>query len=136
MARKSTSPFEDLVTIISRWPCWVSLMIGVIGWRILRPIATSPIFAPSGATLEDLSGTMLSQARLTLAMFGQYLIPPIYFFVAIDSVAHRHRRKNLLNKVKSTTQPIKTNELARFLKYWGCAALKWIQPHKRVFPDI
>ncbi|PCC98279.1 hypothetical protein [Halopseudomonas pelagia] len=74
MARKRTSTFEDLVTLLSRLPWWASLLIGVISWLILRPVATSPMATPAGATLDDLSGIMLSQAWRVFAMFGQYLI--------------------------------------------------------------
>lgn len=105
MARKRTSTFEDLVNLLSRLPWWASLLIGVVSWLILRPVATSPMATPAGATLDDLSGIMLSQAWRTFAMFGQYLIPLICLFGAIGSIAGRHRRKKLLNNVKSATQP-------------------------------
>lgn len=105
MARKRTSPFEDLVTLLSRLPWWASLLIGVVSWLILRPVATSPMAAPAGATFDDLSGIMLSQAWRTFAIFGQYLIPLICLFGAIGSIAGRHSRKKLLNNVKSATQP-------------------------------
>lgn len=105
MARKRTSTFEDLVTILSRLPWWASLLIGVVSWLILRPVATSPMAAPAGATLDDLSGIMLSQAWRVFAMFGQYLIPLICLFGAIGSIVGRQRRKTLLNNVKSATQP-------------------------------
>lgn len=100
MARKRTSTFEDLVTILSRLPWWASLLIGVISWLILRPVATSPMATPPSATLDDLSGIMLSQAWRVFAMFGQYLIPLICLFGAISLVAGRHRSKKLLKKVK------------------------------------
>ncbi|KAA0696323.1 restriction endonuclease [Halopseudomonas laoshanensis] len=105
MARKRTSTFEDLVTLLSRLPWWASLLIGVVSWLILRPVATSPMAAPAGATLDDLSGIMLSQAWRVFAMFGQYLIPIICLFGAIGSIVGRQSRKKLLNNVKSATQP-------------------------------
>lgn len=108
MARRRTSTFDDLVTILSRLPWWISLGIGFFAWLILNPVANSPVIVPAGVKPGDMSGVMMSQLWRTLAMFGQYLVPVICLFGAIASIAGRHRRKTLLKDVKAATQPGKT----------------------------
>jgi restriction system protein len=53
-------------------------------------------------------GIMLHQLWHTFVMFGQYLIPFACLIGAIGSVAGYHKRKQLLNNVKTATQPGKT----------------------------
>lgn len=108
MARRHTSTFDDLVTILSRLPWWISLGIGFFAWLILNPVANSPVVIPAGIKLGDMSGVMFGQMGRTLAMFGQYLVPVICLLGAIGSIAGRHRRKTLLKDVKAATQPGKT----------------------------
>ncbi|WP_150303326.1 restriction endonuclease [Pseudomonas saliphila] len=108
MARRRTSTFEDLVTILSRLPWWVSLLIGFVSWLILNPVASSPVVIPAGVKPGDMSGVMVSQLWHTFAMIGQYLIPFTCLIGAIGSIFSRHRRKALLEDVKAATQPGKT----------------------------
>ncbi len=108
MARKRSSSFEDVVVVLSRPPWWESLLIGVVSWWILNPVANRPVVVPAGVQIHDMSGVMLSQLWQTFAMFGRYLIPLVCVFGAIGSVFGRQRRKKLLNDVKSATQPGKT----------------------------
>ncbi|WP_339842583.1 restriction endonuclease [uncultured Halopseudomonas sp.] len=108
MARKRSSSFEDVVVVLSRLPWWASLLIGVVSWWILNPVANRPVVVPAGVQMHDMSGVMLSQLWQTFAMFGRYLIPLLCVFGAIGSVFGRQRRKKLLNDVKTATQPGKT----------------------------
>ena len=108
MARRRTSSFEDLVTILSRLPWWVSLLVGFVSWLILNPVANSPVVVPAGVKPGDMSGVMLSQLWHTFAMIGQYLIPFTCLIGAVGSVVGRQRRKALLEDVKAATQPGKT----------------------------
>ena len=108
MARRRTSSFEDLVTILSRLPWWVSLLVGFVSWLILNPVANSPVVVPAGVKPGDMSGVMLSQLWHTFAMIGRYLVPFTCLMGAIGSVVSRHRRKALLEDVKAATQPGKT----------------------------
>lgn len=105
MARKRSSPFDGLITILARLPWWVSLLIALGAWLILHPVATTPVVAPAGFKLEHMSGIMLRQLWHTFAMFGQYLIPFACLIGAIGSVVGRSKRKQLLDNVKTATQP-------------------------------
>ena len=108
MARRRTSTLDDLVTVLSRLPWWASALIGLVSWLILHPVATTPYVPPTGLKPGDMSGVLLGQLWRTFAMFGQYLIPAVCLFGAIGSIAGRHKRKQLLQNVKTTTQPGKT----------------------------
>ena len=113
MARKRTSTFEDLVTLLSRLPWWASLLIGAVSWLILRPVVISPMVAPAGATSDDFSTVMSSQVLSTCAMFGQYLALLIFLFGAIDCIAGRYRSKKML----TANQPGEAIESLSWLQF-------------------
>ncbi|UAW97202.1 restriction endonuclease [Halopseudomonas nanhaiensis] len=106
MARsRRTTPFDDLITILARLPWWASVLIGLIAWLTLNPIANSPMPVPRAVTPNDMGGVVAGQLIRTFASFGQYLIPFACLFGAIGSVFARARRKKLLADVQSATQP-------------------------------
>jgi restriction system protein len=113
MARKRTSDFEKLIMGLAKLPWWLSLVIGVAAWLVLHPVATTPYVVPPGTQPGDMSGILSGQLWRTVAMFGQYLIPFACLMGAIGSIFGRHKRKQLLNNVKTATQP------AKAIQNWG-----------------
>lgn len=106
MARsRRTTPFDDLITILARLPWWASLLIGLIAWLILNPIANSPMPVPKAITPHDMGNMLTGQLLRTFAFAGQYLIPFACLFGAIGSVFARAKRKKLMADVQSATQP-------------------------------
>lgn len=103
--RKRTSAFEDFITILARLPWWVCLIIGLIAWLILHPIASSLTETPRVVSPSDLSGIVVGQILRTLAFGGQFLIPFACVLAAIGSIASRSRRKKLVADVQAATQP-------------------------------
>src|SRR5690606_32494531 len=103
--RRRTSAFEDLIIVLTRLPWWVCLVLGLIAWLILSPIADRPTTAPSNFTPDDVGSLMAGQVLWVFAMYGQYLIPFACVLAAIGSVASRIRRKKLVADVQAATQP-------------------------------
>ena len=107
MARKRTSAAEDFIVVLSHLPWWTSLLIALVSWLILHPVATAP--APLAALKPgDMGGILTAQLWRTLAMFGHYLIPFCCLLGAIGSIAARRKRKHLFDSVKTATQPART----------------------------
>ncbi|MET1080685.1 MAG: restriction endonuclease [Pseudomonas sp.] len=104
--RKRTSAFEDLITLISRLPWWVGVLLAVAAWFILHPIAISQPAAVKDT--QQLGQLVVGQMFRTLAMGGQYILPVAFGLGAIGSVIGRIRRRKLLFDVASATQPGKT----------------------------
>lgn len=108
MARRRSSAFDDFIFLLSRLPWWVSMLLALISWLVLHPIATAP---PSTSTVlrpGDMGGVLAGHLWRTFALFGQYLIPACCVFGAIGSIAGRYKRKQLLNSVANATQPART----------------------------
>ena len=103
--RKRTSGFEHLITVLARLPWWACLVIAVVAWLILNPIASSPVPVSGSATLDQMGGLVASQMLRTLAVGGQYLIPFACVLAAIGSVVSRARRKKLITDVQAATLP-------------------------------
>lgn len=105
MARRRSTPFEDLVTILARLPWWACLAIALASWLFFKSIAGSPIQTPSTVTPDDLGGLVAGQMLRTLAIGLQYVIPFACVLAAIGSVITRARRRKLLSDVQAATQP-------------------------------
>lgn len=103
--RRRTSPFEDLITVLARLPWWACLVIALVAWLILSPIASSPVQVSNSALLDQMGGILASQLLRTFAHFGQYLIPFACVLAATGSLVSRARRKKLITDVQAATQP-------------------------------
>ena len=108
MARKRSSGLEDLITLLARLPWWISALIGVVSWLVLRQIAANPPSTANVLNTADMSNVMLRSLAYTFANIGQYLIPAICAIGAICSLVARSKRKNLLQRVNTAGQPART----------------------------
>lgn len=108
MARRRSSAFDDFIFLLSRLPWWVSILLALVSWLVLHPIATAPPSASIVLRPGDMGGVLAGHLWRTFALFGQYLIPACCVFGAIGSIAGRYKRKQLLNSVTNATQPART----------------------------
>lgn len=106
--RRKTSAFEDLISIASRLPWWVSLLVALGAWMILHPIAISQPEAPKD--LQQMGQVVAGQMGRTMAMFAQYLLPAAFVMGAIGSVLGRAKRKKLAADVANATESGRTVE--------------------------
>lgn len=101
--RRKTSLFDDLFTLATLLPWWVSLLVAFVSWYLLHGYATSPI-PPVDPHRPDMTGAMFRG----LAMAFQYFVPFIFALGAVGSIAGRAKRKKLFKDVAEATQPAKT----------------------------
>ncbi|MCI5217742.1 MAG: hypothetical protein D3914_00760 [Candidatus Electrothrix sp. LOE2] len=81
--RRKDSPAEDLVNIASFLPWWACLLLAFISWAILHAIAGIEVVTePNMEGLFQFAG---KQLWITLAMFGQIVLPALFVFAAIKS---------------------------------------------------
>jgi len=88
MARRRTSPFEDLFEVAAKLPWWGAVGTGVVMYFVLNAFA-GPVNPkePVSAVLSALAGML------------RYLVPLAFFAGAIASAIGRARRKALLGRV-------------------------------------
>jgi len=96
MARKKTSPLEDLIEIAALLPWWVGVGLAILAYALLHPIASAEIVVPTQAgQMGQFAGKQLFK---TFATIGQYLLPFAFLIGAGVSAWRRHRRGRLADE--------------------------------------
>jgi restriction system protein len=111
MARKKTSPFEDMILIVSKLPWWVGLVLALVSYLVLHAIASRPVIS-SIATPGQMGDAVAKSLFTTMAMFGQFVLPIAFGFGALLSGISSLRQKKLYDKVRSCVS--ERDELGRF----------------------
>jgi restriction system protein len=97
MARRKTSPAEDVLDLVARLPWWAGVLLAALAYFALHHVASQPSAA---GVQPGQVGTMVTQALLrTLASIGQYVLPILCLAGAAMSAWRRRSRKQLLGNV-------------------------------------
>lgn len=91
MARRKTSPLEDLLSIASEIPWWLSLVFAAVTYGLLHTYATRPPAPPQPGDLTFVTEQMYRQFAAVL----QYGIPAIFVIGALTGIAGRLQRRRL-----------------------------------------
>ena len=110
MARQKTSPFEDVIHIVSKMPWWVGLSLALISYIVLHAVASRPIM-PSTVTPGQMGDAVVKGLVTTLAMFGQFVLPFAFGLGAILSAIAAARQKKLYNNVAQRPGVATLNEM-------------------------
>lgn len=101
MARRNRgSGAAQVLDLVSRLPWWVGVVLAAVSYVLLHKLATPAVpMAPlqPGQMAAPIVGVMVS----SLALAGQYVLPPLCLLGAAMSAWRRRRGKELL---KTTTQ--------------------------------
>jgi restriction system protein len=101
VARKNQSVFEDLLEITAHFPWWVGVVLAVVSYLFLHPIADIEIVAGgSPGQIGDMVGKQLYK---TFATIGQYLLPAVFSIGAFASFVKKPKVSS--RKSQSRTQP-------------------------------
>lgn len=110
MARRRTSAFEDLVSLVSRFPWWLGLLLAVVAWFGLHAVAIDKPGPLSVTNPKQFSENFPKHLFRSFALFGQYLVPAICVMGAIMSMAGGVRRRKLMRDVTTASTPGKALE--------------------------
>ncbi len=99
MARQRTSPFENLVLLVSKLPWWVGMALALVSYLVLHVIASRPAVPVSGP--GQMGDVVVKGFTAIMAKFGQYLLPFGFSIGAMISAINSARRKRLYNSVAS-----------------------------------
>jgi len=93
VARKKTSAVEDLLDLGAMLPWWVGVALAVISYLVLHGLTG---FAAASVTRP---GQVIGLMVGSLAIMGQYLVPPIFLLGAAISAWKRSKRTELVSNV-------------------------------------
>ncbi len=97
MARRKTSPAEDVMDLVAMLPWWVGVLLAGLAYLALHHVASQP----TAATVQPGQvGAMVTQTLWrTLASIGQYVLPILCLAGAAMSAWRRRERKQLIGNV-------------------------------------
>lgn len=99
MARKKTSPLEDMVIVVSKLPWWVCLILAVLSYFLLHVVASRPV---NTVAVPGQMGDVVTKGLVTMmATLGQYLLPFAFSLGALISGVKATRQKKLYENVAS-----------------------------------
>lgn len=113
MARQRTSPFEDMILIVSKLPWWAGLALAAISYLVLHAVASRPVM-PATTSPGQLGDAMAKGLFTTMAMFGQFVLPIAFGFGALLSAVTAMRQKKIYDKVATRPGVAVLNDMS-----WG-----------------
>lgn len=111
MARKKTSPIEDMILIVSKLPWWAGLVLALASYLVLHAIASRPVM-PAATSPGQLGDVVAKSLFTTMAMFGQFVLPIAFGFGALLSGITAIRQKKIYDKVATRPGVAALNEMS------------------------
>ena len=84
MNGKAQSPFEDTFETTLRFPWWVGVILAISSYLLLHRYAAREIIPP--ADFLHLGNFLSSESLITLAGYGQYILPAAFLAGSVISV--------------------------------------------------
>ena len=96
--RKKSSPAEDFIVVVSKLPWWVSLLLAVVCYFMLRAYAAQPVAISTvpGKLIDYVIPSMLKG----VASLGQYVLP-LLLVVASGLSWYKSRQAESTSKLPS-----------------------------------
>lgn len=110
MARKKTSPFEDLIDIASKLPWWVGVLLALISYVLLHAVASRPVMA--GANPAKMGDALAKNMMTSFAMFGQFILPFAFSAGALISGVNSIKQKKIYDRVEARSEVAVLNEMS------------------------
>lgn len=101
MSRKQQSPFEDIIDIASKLPWKVSCVLAVVSYLVLHGISGIKPSNPAG--IGQMGDFVAKQLFITLAMFGQFVLPLAFLVGALVSFLTARKRSKLYTTVAESS---------------------------------
>lgn len=108
--RQRTSPLEDLITVASKFPWWMSAVLALFSYLVLHAMAARPIMPPT-VTPGQMGDAAVKGLFTTLAMFGQLVFPFAFILAAGISFIRSIEQRKLYDTVKSRSDVASLNEM-------------------------
>lgn len=110
MSRKRQSPFEDLVELTVRVPWWVGVILALASFIILHNLAA--IKVTGSMKPGEMGNFVVKQFGVTLALFGQLVLPAAFLVGAVISAIKNQNRGMLLSRVAESNSAASLNDMS------------------------
>ncbi len=111
MARKKTSPIEDMILIVSKLPWWAGLVLALASYLVLHAIASRPVM-PAATSPGQMGDVVAKSLFTTMVMFGKFVLPIAFGFGALLSGITAIRQKKIYDKVATRPGVAALNEMS------------------------
>ena len=98
--RKKTSPFEDLMELVSLLPWWAGVALAVVFYIVLHRVASQPVL--TAVQPGQIATVMTQTIWRSLASVGQYIVPLLCLAAACMSAWRRRERQALVTNVSES----------------------------------
>jgi restriction system protein len=112
VSRKRQSPFEDLVDLIAIVPWWIGALLAVVSFLILHNLAA--IKVTDSMKPGEIENFVVKQLWVTLALFGQLVLPAAFLTGAVISAIKNRKRRMLISKAAGNPSALGLNDMS-----WG-----------------
>ena len=112
MSKKRQSPFEDFVNLIALMPWWIGALLAVISFLILHNIAA--IKVTGSLKPAEIGHFLVKQMWVTMALFGQLILPVAFLLGAVISAVKNRKRGMLLSNAAANPSAASLNDMS-----WG-----------------
>jgi restriction system protein len=96
MARKKSSPAEDLMDVVAMLPWWLGVALAIVAYVVLHQLASQPL--PTAAKPSEAAALLTQSVWRALAQLGQYVLPLLCLAGAGMSAWRRRGRTQLLDR--------------------------------------
>jgi restriction system protein len=97
MSRKRQNPLEDLIDVVGKLPWQAGCILALLSYLILHLVAGIKLDNPGG--LGQMGNFVVKQLFITLAMFGQFVLPVAFLLGALVSFINAKKREKLYTAV-------------------------------------
>ncbi|MCB1948862.1 restriction endonuclease [Nitrosomonas sp.] len=111
MGRRKTGLVDDILTITAALPWWIGVILAATAYVALHHYATLEV-STNNVVLGQAGHMVIDQLGKSLAYYGQYILPALFFIGALASFFERSKRKNLVKTVTHDTSGNMLREMA------------------------
>jgi len=102
MARRSNSPFDDIVNLTAKFPWWVGVILALASFFILHSYAEKDLRPVTSSGIDGVFQTIFPGFLHILAFYGQIIMPFMFLLGSMLSVIFNSRRTKLYDKTSKS----------------------------------
>ncbi|MEC4749318.1 restriction endonuclease [Methylomicrobium sp. Wu6] len=106
MARRKSSPIEDIFEITASMPWWVGTMLAPLAYAVLHHYAIAAV--PTTAVPGQIGHMITGQLIKSMSSIGQYLLPSVFLLAALTAFFKREHRQNLASNSGGSVNMIRS----------------------------
>lgn len=110
MSRKRQSPFEDIIELTAMVPWWIGVLLAVVSLLILHNLAAIKVTASMKP--GEMGNFAVKQLLVSLAFFGQFVLPVAFLVGAIISAIKNRKCEALISSVQGNASAAVLNDMS------------------------